>query len=583
MIKISYLLVSLVLLSPLPGAADRFIVESEFGEESAWTEPYLDKVHKTLVRLMDNKKVAPPQGIHVSLKKDPTLQGIGGFAGPASIGFVSDCWQRDRDRLWIVAHELTNLFAHHYGGAGGYPADWWANGRSPFPEYVSCLVMEKLGEKDAAAYRRSVSRGKPDHDLYWKLHERFGFKLFSRFFALVQADGIDMGKIGAPWPHPDERRSTYTIAYLSLAAGSNLADLCLEHRIGREPDDWSRIHPEIPFQQYSVSTEEVETILAVREFLFSSKSRGKGAEHLRQLFRTGRIHEPTIEIEEDATSPEVVDQVVSSRSVVALTVTSNFGEESDWTIKFLERAADALAQLLGASEDELPERVTVTLSKDAGLGGIGGGASGASIDMISDCWPEEPFRFWILSQELAECLVSHLGGKLGGDWWGHGGQPFATFAGAMALRSMGYEKEAAWVHDMHKGKPDHEIFWDLLARKGTDWIPRFFRLLRDDAIDFRKVGMDEDDGQRLRSLYLAAYLSMACDSNLAALLEDHGIGSIPHDWESNFGEKSFTEYRITAKKVDRLIALRRSLFGEKAKPARSEEKRDRFRCGDLDW
>ena len=240
---------------PAGGQKERFLVESEFGKESAWTEPFLNDAWKVLVRLMDNGRIKPPRGIGVTLEKDPDFGGIGGYASPVSIGFTSNAWPKDRDRIWILAHELTNLFAAHYGGAGGFPADWWSNGRSPFPEYVSCLVMEELGYREAAAYRREGAREKADHVLFWKLHERYGFRLFSRFFKLVSADGLDMGNVGRPWPFPDEARAAYTIAYLSIAAGTNLAPLCREHLIGREPSDWKRIHPEIVFLPYNVTTE----------------------------------------------------------------------------------------------------------------------------------------------------------------------------------------------------------------------------------------------------------------------------------------------------------------------------------------
>ncbi len=572
--KSTYLLIVVFLLLPITEASDRFIIESEFGDEGAWTEPYLNRAFDVLVRMMDNRKIAPPSGIRVELKKDPGLRGIGGYASPTGIGFTSDCWPKDRDRLWIVTHELVNLFAHHYGGAGGYPADWWSNGRSPFPEYVSCLVMEKLGEKKAADYRRSVSRGKLDHELYWKLHDRYGFKLFARFFLLVQRDGIDMGAIGAPWPHPDERRSAYTIAYLSLAAGANLAALCGEHGIGQEPSDWSRIHPEIRFHPYRVTEEEVDTILAVREFLYSPKSRGKGADHLRSLFRGGRIYEPSV---------EVVEEMPPGDSPVAFSVFSDFEPECRWTKSFLERTTDALIQVLGIADLKLPDRITVTLKRDPDLAGIGGGATGpATIDLFSDCWPEEPFRHWIISQELAECLIRHAGGNLDGDWWGHGGQPFATFTGALALREKGFAGEADWVHDMHRNNADHEIFWLLLEQKGKDWIPLFFCLLRDDGIDFDQVGRDREDGQRLRSLYLIAYLSIAYESNLADLFEEHGIGSRPSGWDDRGGTNRFAEYRITKRDVDRFLKLRTRLFGGQARPAASEKERDRFRNGSID-
>jgi hypothetical protein len=582
---IQFMIVLVLAALPAGKGDERFLVESEFGKEAAWTEPFLNDAWKVLVRLMDNRKIEPPSGIHVSLKKDPDMGGIGGWATPESIGFTSNAWPKDKHRIWILAHELTNLFAAHYGGAGGYPADWWANGRSPFPEYVSCLVMEELGYREAAEHRKAGMQSKPDHMLYWKLHAKHGFELFARFFKLVNADGLDMGLVGKPWPHPDEARSAYTMAYLSMAAGENIAGLCREHGIGAEPDDWKRIHPSIPFEPYSVTAEEVEGVMAVRAHLFDRRSRGPGVEILRDLFRKGRTYQPSAEPEDGSTAgadedmPTGADALPASDSI-AFDVRSEFGAESAWTEDFLVRTAAALVEVLEMDTSSLPARVPVHLRKVADLGGISGGATSSAIDLISDSWPEEPFRRWILSQELARLIGSHLGGKLPEYWWGHGNKPFAAYASVLALEKMGFAGEADWVRDMHRDKPDHEFFWSLHERAGSGWTSRFFRLLREDGIEFEILGRGADHPQRTRSLYLIVYLSLACGENLATLCSEHGIGTKPAGWDEWNPDLPFEPYRITAAEVDALMERRQELFGaEKDTPALLSQ-RKRFRRGE---
>lgn len=269
----------------------RFVIESEFGEESAWTESYLTRVVKVIARWMDAPDVAPPASIQVELKKDPNLGGIAGAAGPTALAFTSNVWPEERYRRWILAHELANLLAHHYGGAGGYPSDWWSNGRSPFPEYVAVLVMAHLGYVEDAAWRKSAHRGKPDHELFWRLHRRYGFDLFAHFFALIRADGVDLGRIGQTWPRADAARSAYTIAYLSLAAEENLAELVRAHGVGNEPSDWRAIHPDKPFEAYEVTPAAVERILAERERLFGSQAEEPDPE-ARKRYRSGGAFRP---------------------------------------------------------------------------------------------------------------------------------------------------------------------------------------------------------------------------------------------------------------------------------------------------
>lgn len=106
-----------------------FVVQSELGDESAWTKPYLEGAARVLTTLMNNPEVAPPEKVVVSLKNDPKSKGIRGKASATSLSYTSNVWPKEGTRLWILAHELANLSAAHYAGGGGFPSDWWSNGR----------------------------------------------------------------------------------------------------------------------------------------------------------------------------------------------------------------------------------------------------------------------------------------------------------------------------------------------------------------------------------------------------------------------------------------------------------------------
>ena len=217
---------------------------------------------------MDAPAVSPPKEIAVELKRDPKNQGVGGGATPTSLVFSSSSWPDEQWRHWILVHELVNLFAAHYAGSGGMPSDWWANGRSPFPTYACCLVLAQLGNVEDAAWLKGTKQGNADHELYWVLHRKYGFELFAKFLALLRADGLDLGKIGAPWPTADAKRSLYAAAYLSIAAGENLAPVLREHGIGKKPSDWDVIHPERPFVEYEVTKGAVDALVAAHKRLF---------------------------------------------------------------------------------------------------------------------------------------------------------------------------------------------------------------------------------------------------------------------------------------------------------------------------
>jgi hypothetical protein len=172
-----------------------FLVTSEFGSESDWVLAHVQASADALVRLMDDPAVEPPRLVAITLEQDPDAEYLGGWSTPTAVGFVSDQWPKEAQRLWILTHELVNLFAAHYAGSGGFPSDWWSNGRSPFPVYVVGLVFGELGLTAEADWLRSTVADQRDHELYWALHERFGFTPFARMLTMVRADRLDLGVI----------------------------------------------------------------------------------------------------------------------------------------------------------------------------------------------------------------------------------------------------------------------------------------------------------------------------------------------------------------------------------------------------
>ena len=247
------------------------VLENGFGDEAEWTIEHLNKAHRQLVRMMDNPDIEPPRGIKLTLVKEDT-GALEGYAAPDHIKFVSDQWPREAQRIWILTHELTNLFASHYAGAGGFPSDWWSNGRSPFPVYMAGVVSEAVVEQEVADWIKAIDQEHDDQRLYWALHDKYGFQLFADFFKLLRKDGVDLGFVGTDeYPAPDECRSAYTLAYLSIAAGDNLAPIAREHGIGKKPDDWDERHAELgEFVEYSISDAEVTRAMESRKRLFES-------------------------------------------------------------------------------------------------------------------------------------------------------------------------------------------------------------------------------------------------------------------------------------------------------------------------
>lgn len=256
MIRVFLLLLLIVQLS---FSNTKFNITTDFPKENKWLKPLLQNSIKHLNKMFLNPYTKVPKVINVTIKKDIRMKSISANASRfnTSINFKSNLWQKDKYRIWIMIHELTNLMASYYG-SNSYPSDWWANGRSPFPEYISVKIMEKLGFKKEAFWRKKVHLNKSDHKFYWHLDKKYGIKIFKKFFALIKSKNINLSKIGKPWPNPSKKRSLITLALLSIASGENLANTASYFKIGTKPKDWHLRHPEIKFIPYSISKEEIK-------------------------------------------------------------------------------------------------------------------------------------------------------------------------------------------------------------------------------------------------------------------------------------------------------------------------------------
>lgn len=153
----------------------------------------------------------------------------GGFAagyiseigkGPG-IGIAYDAWfsQYSGSDNWsteLIAHEETNLFTGNV--VGGWPRDWWADDISPFPYAMKIVVEQNLGHFDAA--NASLNSADALTKMFLNFRSTYGANIYSIMMQMLLSDGWSQ------WfgPNPSLLLSEYVAAYLSLAAGSNLAN-----------------------------------------------------------------------------------------------------------------------------------------------------------------------------------------------------------------------------------------------------------------------------------------------------------------------------------------------------------------------
>ncbi len=239
-----------------------FIIHSDFPKQNVWVKRLLQNAHKIIHKNLHHELATEPKKITIIIKRKSKMKGIGGSANfqKNTLSFKSNLWQEDRYRRWILIHELVNLLSAHYGSQG-YPSDWWSNGRSPFPVYVTWFVLKELRYVQDVHWLKKQYQNKKDHQLYWALHEEYGMELFRRFFYYLKRDEVSLNKIGKPWPHPDKRRSLYAMGYLSLSAKKNLAKTFQKYEIGKKPSDWRLRHREIRFIPYKITQEGISQFM----------------------------------------------------------------------------------------------------------------------------------------------------------------------------------------------------------------------------------------------------------------------------------------------------------------------------------
>jgi hypothetical protein len=173
---------------------------------------------------------------------DPS-PGYFGWTSGGSIGIAYQVFQDVPDWPWVVIpHETTNMFTGE-GVSGGWPTDWWADGRSPFPAMVAVQV-EKTYNVPYWSIHDSDDSGDVQYVMMRdKLLGAYGWSLFSDTFAMMKASGINLANINpefqdANWISLHYLKSHTIAYYLSRAAGVDLSSTLNQGSVGTPPPNW---------------------------------------------------------------------------------------------------------------------------------------------------------------------------------------------------------------------------------------------------------------------------------------------------------------------------------------------------------
>ena len=111
----------------------------------------------------------------------------------------------------LITHEMVNLFTGQVV-SGGWPVDWWANHRSPFPLMTAVEIEYSLVPQMAVFHERQ-GREDPLVVMFLRLKDQFGWAMFRKAFRTAIDDGIQWDRFGA---NPSSLRTAYVAAYLQV-------------------------------------------------------------------------------------------------------------------------------------------------------------------------------------------------------------------------------------------------------------------------------------------------------------------------------------------------------------------------------
>jgi hypothetical protein len=171
--------------------------------------------------------VAPPEKPqHVQIDSGCGTGCFGGWSGGGDVGYaLSDFFGHPTygDGLrWIRGVIIGEVINSTTGSVSGdWPRDWWCDDVWYFPGFMAGELLKQTVDTAFGNYWLTSEKYPtyPVYNTFKSLLTQFGWIYYKNFFATVLADSMHWDKVG---PNPSKIKTDYVIAYLSLAAGTNL-------------------------------------------------------------------------------------------------------------------------------------------------------------------------------------------------------------------------------------------------------------------------------------------------------------------------------------------------------------------------
>ncbi|MFI5419953.1 MAG: hypothetical protein ACHQ1H_03200 [Nitrososphaerales archaeon] len=176
--------------------------------------PFLEKVYSVYKSEILQLGEANRLPIRVSVR--PSFEckgGIGGATGSGELSYCAGEWNANQYCYGIISHELCNLLTGEKVTAG-WPTEWWANHRSPFPTMIANQALRKVVPQ---YYRAWGDYNDPLVVMFEQLYNDFP-GMFPKMFAKMRELRVSLQNVEDP-------RLSHTVYYFMFyGAGRQLVN-----------------------------------------------------------------------------------------------------------------------------------------------------------------------------------------------------------------------------------------------------------------------------------------------------------------------------------------------------------------------
>ena len=237
-----------------------------YSANKQYVDPFLDWPETCYLKIAEWLGLALPPGSFDGGRRAVYVDPRSGFfawAGGGNIGIGKDVFVSLPS--WadvVIPHETTNMFTAE-GVCGGWPTDWWANSRSPFPAMVAVKV-EAFYNKPYWQQHDADDSNDPTYVMFKDLQSTYDWSLFQGAFREMNEHNVDLSQIRSEYEDPNwlskgYLKSHYVAYYLSRNAWTDLSSTLNAGTVGKKPPGYQGT-----FYEYSISLASVRPTATIQ-------------------------------------------------------------------------------------------------------------------------------------------------------------------------------------------------------------------------------------------------------------------------------------------------------------------------------